>query len=92
MGDFLLTRADRALSPEKWPVWPRAGPSTLVRNFEGKIFFLRDKCSSMVDYLLTRADRALSPEEWPVRPRAGPSTPVWIFEGKFFFFEGPPSD
>ena len=88
MGDFLLTRADRALFPEKWPVWPRAGPSTLVRNFEGNIFF-EGPCSSMVDYLLTRADRALSPEEWPVRPRAGPSTPVWIFEGKIFLRDHP---
>ena len=84
MVDYLLTGADRALSPEEWPVWPMAGPSTLVRIFEGNIFF-EGPCSSMVDYLLTRADRALSPEEWPVWPRAGPSTPVWIFEGKIFF-------
>ena len=36
MVDFLLTRNDHALSPEEWPVWPRAGPSTLVWIFEGK--------------------------------------------------------
>ena len=78
MGDFLLTRADRALSPEKWPVWPRAGPSTLVWTFEGKIFFLRD-------HPQTRAEGVLSPGNWPVWPRAGPSTLVQIFEGKIFF-------
>ena len=39
MVDYLLTRADRALSPEERSVWPRAGPSTLVWTFEGKIFF-----------------------------------------------------
>ena len=36
MVDFLLTRTDRPLSPQEWPVWPRAGPSTLVWIFEGK--------------------------------------------------------
>ena len=84
LRDHPQTRAEGVLSPGIWPLWPRAGPSTLVRIFEGKIFF-EGPCSSMVDYLLTRADRALSPEERSVWPRAGPSTLVWTFEGKIFF-------
>ena len=76
MVDYLLTRADRALSPEEWSVWPRAGPSTLVWIFEGK-FFLRD-------HPQTRAEGVLSPGNWPVWPRAGPSTLVWNFEAKIF--------
>ena len=62
MVDFLLTRADRPLSPQEWPVWPRAGPSTLVWIFEGKKknFFL------LMDHPQTRAEGVLSPGNWPV--------------------------
>ena len=76
MVDFLLTRADRGPSPEKWPVWPRAGPSTLVRNFETRIFlrvnfFLRVKIFLRVKFFLrdhsqTRAEGVLSPGNWPL--------------------------
>ena len=38
MVDYLLTGADRAPSPGKWPALPKAGPSTLVWIFEGKLF------------------------------------------------------
>ena len=76
MVDYLLTRADRAISPEEWSVWPRAGPSTLVWFFEGKIF--------LRDHPQTRAEGVLSPGNWPVWPRAGPSTLVWNFEAKIF--------
>ena len=75
--DHPKTRAEGVLSPGNWPVWPRAGPSTLVWIFEGN-FFLRD-------HPQTRAEGVLSPGNWPVWPRAGPSTLVWTFEGKIFF-------
>ena len=80
--DHPKTRAEGVLSPGNWPVWPRAGPSTLVWIFEGN-FFLRD-------HPQTRAEGVLSPGNWPVWPRAGPSTLVWTFEGKIFFLRDHP--
>ena len=62
MVDFLLTRADRPLSPQEWPVWPRAGPSTLVWIFEGK----KKNFYFLMDHPQTRAEGVLSPGNWPV--------------------------
>ena len=71
-----------------WQVWPRAGPSTLLWIFEGKIF-LRVKFF-LGDHPQTRADSVLFLGNWPVcQPDTarGPSSREHPCKKKFIVFK-----